>query len=78
MRTIHHLQHYRRAIFNFRVSQGKYLKDIPYKNLCAEERDRIIEDARELRLKTKLELKLIRLPHKRRRKAWRFVDRSEQ
>ena len=75
MRTIHQLKDYQLSIYRFRIAQGLYLKDIPYENLSAEERDRIMEDARHLLLQTKIRLKLIRLPHNRRKKAWRFVDR---
>lgn len=77
MRTYHKLQDYQRTIYRFRVAQGRYLSDIPYEHLRAEEKERIIKDARELLLTTKLQLKLIRLPHKRRQKAWRFVFREE-
>lgn len=78
MRTNYHIHFYKRQIYRFRVAQGRYLKDIPFESLRSEERERILDDARTLLLKTKLQLKLIRLPHNRRKKAWRFVERSDQ
>ncbi|MGI1661370.1 hypothetical protein ACRDNQ_03930 [Palleronia sp. KMU-117] len=73
MRTIHQLQDIQRAIYQFRVAQGRYLKDIPYESLCDEARADIIKDARIILFRTNLRIRLVRRNGQR---VWRFVDRE--
>ena len=59
MRTIHKLQDLRIGLYRQRVSRRRYLVDVPYENLCSEERERITLDARRLKPPRNLDLRLV-------------------
>ena len=73
MRTRHRINEARLAFFGYRVSQGTYLKDVAYEELCAEARADIGHEARHLCTRTNLELRRVK---RRGRKVWRFIDRN--
>lgn len=73
MRTIHELKHIQRCLFELRVSQGRYLKDVAYDELCKEEIADLMKDAEHLHFKTKFVLRKIR---KKRKWVWRFMNKN--
>lgn len=56
-----------------RVAKGVYLKDVPYNNLCKEEREAILDEARQIQLSTHIQLRIVR---RKGRFVWRFLDRQ--
>lgn len=73
MRTVTKLQDIQVTIYHFRVSQGRYLTDIRYEELCREAIAEMGRDAEAILLATKLDLRRVR---RKGRKVWRFLDRS--
>lgn len=60
-------------IFQYRVQRGRYLSDVPFSDLCLEERIDIASDTRTMIFSTGLELRLV---VRKRKRVWRFLDKS--
>lgn len=73
MRTIHQLKHIQRCLYELRVSQGKYLKDVAYDELRKEEIAELMKEAEHLHFKTELVLRKVR---RNKKWVWRFMNRN--
>jgi hypothetical protein len=62
-------------LFRYRVSRGQYLSDVPFSDLCLEERIAIAEDTRTMIYNTGLELRLV---VRKRKWVWRFLDKQAE
>ena len=59
-------------LYLYRVERGRYLKDVPLKDLCLEERIDIANDTRNMIFSTGLTLRLV---VRQKKKVWRFLDK---
>lgn len=72
MRRKHQLIDIKHAIFNLRKSQGRYLSDMTYEDLCQEEMDEL-EEVALLLIGSDMELRKVQ---RKKRYVWRFMNRN--
>lgn len=73
MRTATKLKDIQECLYRYRLERGRYLSDVPYRNLCKEEVTDLTKDAEALLLHTGFALRLVIRDDKY---VWRFTDRD--